>query len=70
MYINLAKNVISRVLETPKINPTGGLRVHPKPRLIFSTSHKKERSDKKYRIFRPEQDLPKPFILEEKLIQY
>ena len=35
MYINLAKNVISRVLETPKINPIGCLTVHPQAQVDF-----------------------------------
>ena len=35
MYINLAKNVISSVLETPKINPIGCLTVHPQAQVDF-----------------------------------
>ena len=55
MYINFAKNVISRVLETPKINPTGGLTVHPpQAQVDFLHFSQKEPSDKKYLFFRPE----------------
>ena len=61
MYINLAKNVISRILETPKINPTGSLTVHPQAQVDFLCfSQKRAVSQKKCFSGLSKTSLPKP----------